>query len=70
MSGFVGKLWKGSGVGLPDVPYFFQELHQSVWAMDYGEGENLQGPLVIIRPVPVLSGGHGIRVAGDTPKDK
>ena len=67
MGGTVGKLWKDSGVGLPYQPYFFQELRHSVWEIDDGVGGNLPGPPVKIRPVPVLSGGHAVRVAGDTP---
>ena len=33
-----------------------------------GEGGNLRGPPLKIRPVLVLSGGYGRRVDGDTPK--
>ena len=36
--------------------------------MDDGGGGNLPGPPVTILPVPVLSGGHGRRFAGDAPK--
>ena len=64
----MGKLWKYSGVGLPDMPHFCQELQHSVWAMGCGGGGDLPVLPVTTRPVPVLSGRHDGRVADDTPK--
>ena len=66
-------MWENDGntVGLvfQICHIFFQELQHSVWAMDDGVGGNLLVPPVTIRPVPVLSGRHCGRVAGDTSKD-
>ena len=68
MGGPVGILWKDSGVGLPDLSHFCQELRHSVWVMGDGRGKNLPVQPVTIHPVPVLSGRHDRRVAVDTPK--
>ena len=65
----MGKLWKYSGFGLPDLPHFCQELRHSVWTMDDREGLNLPIPPVKTRSVPILSNRHDGRVTGDTPKD-
>ena len=64
----MGELCKDIGVGLPDLPHFFQELRHSVWAMDDRVEGNLPVPQVTTRSVPVLSGRNDKRVAGDTPK--
>ena len=64
----MGKLWKDSGVGLPDMPHFCKELQHIVRAMDDGGGVNLPISPLATRPVPVLSGIHDRRVDGDTQK--